>query len=164
MRFTKCGPRSAPSRPPHGDLDADTMGDVTGFWHQPRRELDRSCPHRPPANEIVISVRPVSVFAKGPDCEIEQLRGYLRSQRRETARAVMVLLSLHGLPATQIAALLNCHPATVRHWISRFNEGTAGLTDVFAEDETHLNLPPHVRASWTLRGTRPQIPTPGKNR
>jgi hypothetical protein len=35
---------------------------------------------------------------------------------------------------------------------------------VLAEDETHLNLLPHVRASWTLRGMRPQIPTPGKNR
>jgi hypothetical protein len=23
-----------------------------------------------------------------------------------------------------------------------------------AEDETHLNLLPHVRASWTLRGAR----------
>jgi hypothetical protein len=35
---------------------------------------------------------------------------------------------------------------------------------VLAEDETHLNLLPHVRASWTPRGTRPKIPTPGKNR
>jgi transposase len=42
----------------------------------------------------------------------------------------MVLLSLHGLPAAQIAALLDCHPATVRRWISRFNdEGLAGLAD-----------------------------------
>ena len=31
---------------------------------------------------------------------------------------------------------------------------------VFAEDETHLNLLPHVRASWTLRGARPQVLTP----
>ncbi len=30
---------------------------------------------------------------------------------------------------------------------------------VCAEDETHLNLLPHVRASWTLRGARPLIPT-----
>jgi hypothetical protein len=37
-------------------------------------------------------------------------------------------------------------------------------TVVLAEDETHLNLLPHVRASWTRRGARPQIPTPGKNR
>jgi hypothetical protein len=30
---------------------------------------------------------------------------------------------------------------------------------VLAEDETHLNPLPHVRASWTLRTARPQIPT-----
>jgi hypothetical protein len=35
---------------------------------------------------------------------------------------------------------------------------------VLAEDETHLNLLPHVRASWMLRGRRPVVPTPGKNR
>jgi hypothetical protein len=28
---------------------------------------------------------------------------------------------------------------------------------VLAEDETHLNLLPHVRASWTLRGARPEV-------
>ena len=166
----------------------------------------------------------------------------------------MVLLSLHGLPPAQIAVLLDCHPATVRRWISRFNdEGMAGLAGpaavraapagrtaadqadrraavrpgpwtlprirrylgwpqvsprtlyrrvrlvaiwrrskltargdpdhdhvvagivarliglprravVLAEDETHLNLLPHQRASWTLRAARPQIPTQGTNR
>ena len=35
---------------------------------------------------------------------------------------------------------------------------------VLAEDETHLNLLPHVRSSWTPRGARPQVLTPGKNR
>ena len=35
---------------------------------------------------------------------------------------------------------------------------------VLAGDETHLNLLPHVRASWTLRAARPDIPTPGTNR
>jgi hypothetical protein len=30
---------------------------------------------------------------------------------------------------------------------------------VLAEDETHLNPLPHVRASWRLRTARPQIPT-----
>jgi DDE superfamily endonuclease len=35
---------------------------------------------------------------------------------------------------------------------------------VLAGDETHLNLLPHVRASWTLRTARPLVPTPGKNR
>jgi DDE superfamily endonuclease/Homeodomain-like domain len=199
-------------------------------------------------------MRPVCVFAKGPGEEIERLRADLRGRWRQASRAVMVLLSLQGLPAAQIAGLLECHPATVRRWISRFNsEGMAGLADlprcgrpplggkrlasriaallelpgpwalpriwrylgrprlsmrtlyrrvalvaiwrrpkltargdpyhdhvvagivarllelprravVCAEDETHLNLLPHVRASWTLRGTRPQVPTPGKNR
>jgi DNA-directed RNA polymerase specialized sigma24 family protein len=32
----------------------------------------------------------------------------------------MVLLSLHGLPPSQIAELLDCHPATVRRRIIRF--------------------------------------------
>jgi len=31
-------------------------------------------------------------------------------------------------------------------------------------DKTYLNLLPHVRASWTLRGRRPEVPTPGENR
>ena len=34
---------------------------------------------------------------------------------------------------------------------------------VLAEDETHLNLLPHVRAGWTLRTARPKVPTPGTN-
>jgi len=194
-------------------------------------------------------MRPVSVFAIGPDSEIGQLRDELHGRWRKATRAVMVLLSAHGLTASQIAELLDCHPATVRRWIGRFNaEGLAGLADrprsgrprlttriaallkrpgpwtlprirrylgwpqvsartlyrrvrlvaiwrrpkltargdpdhdhvvagivarlielprrtvVLAEDETHLNLLPHVRASWTLRAVRPQVPTPGKNR
>jgi transposase len=199
-------------------------------------------------------MRPVSVFAKGPGCEIEQLEADLRGRWRQAAREVMVLLSLHELAPAQIAALLDCHPSTVRRWIGRFNaEGAAGLAGrprsgrppiggprlarriaallgrpgpwtlprirrylgwpaismrtlyrrvrlaaiwrrprltargdpyhdhvvagivarltglppravVLAEDETHLNLLPHVRASWTLRAARPQVLTPGKNR
>ena len=70
------------------------------------------------------------MFAKGPASEVEQLEADLRGRWRQAARDVMVLLSLHGLPAAQIAALLDCHPATVRRWISRFNrEGAAGLAD-----------------------------------
>jgi hypothetical protein len=216
--------------------------------------LDRSCHIIQPAGEVVISMRPVSVFAKGPADEIEKLGAGLRGPWRQAGRAVMVLLSLHELPPAQIAALLDCHPATVRRWIGRFNDqGLAGLADrprsgrpalggrrlasriaallrrpgpwtlprirrylgwprvsgrtlyrrvrlvaiwrrpkltargdpdhdhvvagivarllelprravVLAEDETHLNLLPHVRASWTPRGVRPQVPTPGKNR
>jgi DNA-directed RNA polymerase specialized sigma24 family protein len=64
-------------------------------------------------------MRPVIVFAKDPGCELEQLRAALQGRRRQAARAVMVLLSLHGLPPAQIAGLLDCHPATVRRWISR---------------------------------------------
>ena len=199
-------------------------------------------------------MRPVSVFAKGPGSEIEQLRADLQGRWRQAARGVMVLLSAHGLAPAQIAELLDCHPATVRRWIGRFNdEGLAGLADrsrcgrprlgggqltgriaallerpgpwalprirrylgwpqvsartvyrrvrlvaiwrrpklaargdpyhdhvvagivarliglprravVLAEDETHLNLLPHVRASWTLHGNRPQVLTPGTNR
>jgi hypothetical protein len=92
--------------------------------------LDRSCHNIQPAGEVVISMRPVSVFAKGPASEIEQLEAALRGPWRQAGRAVMVLLSLHELPAAQIAALLDCHPATVRRWIGRFNrEGLAGLAD-----------------------------------
>ncbi|HEV2375731.1 MAG TPA: IS630 family transposase [Streptosporangiaceae bacterium] len=199
-------------------------------------------------------MRPVCVFANSAGEEVERLRAGLRGQWRQALRAVMVLLSLEGLSAAQIAGLLECHPATVRRWVGRFNsEGLAGLADrprcgrpplggkrlasriaallerpgpwtlprvwhclgrpqvsmrtlyrrvrlvaiwrrpkltargdpchdhvvagvvarllelprravVLAEDETHLNLLPHVRASWTPRGTRPTIPTPGKNR
>jgi transposase len=199
-------------------------------------------------------MRPVSVSANRPGSEIDQLRSDLHGRWRQATRAVMVLLSAHGLTPAQIAALLDCHPATVRRWIGRFNaEGAAGLPDrprsgrprlggrqltsriaallqrpgpwtlprirqylgqprisgrtlyrrirlvaiwrrpkltargdpahdhvvagivarllelprrsvVLAEDETHLNLLPHVRASWTLRTARPEVPTPGKNR
>ena len=199
-------------------------------------------------------MRPVSVFANGPDTEIELLRAELRGRWRQALRAVMVVLSVQGLSAAQIAELLECHPGTVRRWIGRFSrQGAAGLADrprsgrprlggpqlarriaallerpgpwtlrriwqylgrpqvsmrtlyrrvrqvaiwrrpkltargdpcrdqviagivarltelprravVLAEDETHLHLLPHVRARWTLRGARPQVVTPGKNR
>jgi transposase len=199
-------------------------------------------------------MRPVSVFANSPGRDTSKIRRLLRGRWRVPARAVMVLLSLHGLSPAQIAVLLECHPSTVRRWIGRFNrEGVAGLADrprcgrprlggrrltrriaallarpgpwtlprirrylgrpqlsprtlyrrvrlvavwrrpkltargdpwhdhavaaivarliqlprpavVLAEDETHLHLLPHVRASWTRRGIRPQVRTPGKNR
>ncbi|WP_406723416.1 IS630 family transposase [Streptomyces sp. GD-15H] len=35
---------------------------------------------------------------------------------------------------------------------------------VLAEDETHLQWLPHVRATWTLHGTRHRVATPGTNR
>ena len=75
-------------------------------------------------------MRPVSVFANRPGSEMERLQADLHGRWRQASRAVMVLLSAHGLPPAQIAALLDCHPATVRRWIGRFNaEGVAGLAD-----------------------------------
>src|SRR5512133_3301598 len=35
---------------------------------------------------------------------------------------------------------------------------------VLAEDETHVNLLPWVRATWIVKGCRQQVMTPGKNR
>jgi hypothetical protein len=197
-------------------------------------------------------MRPVSVFANAPAGQIEQLEADLYGPWRQATRAVIVLLPAHGLAPAQIAALLDCHPATVCRWIGRSNdEGLAGLADrprsgrpalgggqltgriaallgrpgpwtlppirrylgwppvgprtlyrrvrlmaiwrrpkltargdpdhdhvvagvvarlpelprrtvVLAEDETHLNLLPHVRARWTLRGARPQVLTPAR--
>jgi Winged helix-turn helix len=107
--------------------------------------LDRSCHIIRPASEVVISMRPVSVFANGPGSEIEQLRGDLRGQWRQAARAVMVLLPLHGLAPAQIAVVLDCHLATVHRWISRFNdEGAAGLADRPRSGRPALGGP------WTL--------------
>jgi hypothetical protein len=92
--------------------------------------LDRGCRQRPPPGEVVVSMRPVSVSASGPDTEIELLRAELRGRWRQALRAMMVLLSVQGLPAAQIAELLECHPGTVRRWIGRFSrEGAAGLAD-----------------------------------
>jgi len=64
-------------------------------------------------------MRPVSVFANGPGSEIEKVQAGLHGRWREATRAVKVLLSQHGLPPSKIAELLDCHPATVRRWISR---------------------------------------------
>ncbi|WP_329094206.1 MULTISPECIES: IS630 family transposase [unclassified Streptosporangium] len=199
-------------------------------------------------------MRPPIVFANAPATSIEQLHAQLRGHWRQAIRAVMVLLSLHGLPAAQIANLLDYDAATVRRWIDRFNRhGLAGLADrprpgrphlggehltgritkllarpgqwtlarlwrylnrprlsrrtlyrrvrlvavwrrpklvargdpdrwrvvaaiaarlralprgavVWAADETHVHLLPHIRAGWTLRADRPAVVTPGKNR
>jgi transposase len=50
--------------------------------------------------------------------------------------------------------------AAIRRQLRALPPGSA----VFAEDETHLHLLPHVRASWILRGMRQQVATPGTNR
>jgi transposase len=217
------------------------------------RSIEVSSVVRPPG-EVVVSVRPSTVFANASAAECERLRSLLRGPWRSAARAVMVLLSLHGLSPAQIGVLMEYDPATVRRWIVRFNAGgVAGLDDrprcgrprlggsrltariaallarpgpwtvrrlhqylgrpqisrrtlyrrvrqvavwrrpkliargdpareavvaaiaerlrllpaqtvVWAADETHLHLLPHVRSTWTLLTVRPQIPTLGKNR
>ncbi|MFD8527766.1 IS630 family transposase [Streptosporangium canum] len=199
-------------------------------------------------------MRPSVVFANAPAVSVEHLQAQLRGRWRQATRAVMVLLSLQGLSAVQIADLLGYDPGTVRRWIDRFNRcGVAGLADrprpgrprlggrrltgriaalparpgpwtiprlsrllnrprlsrrtlyrrvrlvalwrrpklvargdpdrrrvltditarlralprgavVWATDETHVHLLPHIRASWTLRPRRPDVVTPGKNR
>jgi hypothetical protein len=50
--------------------------------------------------------------------------------------------------------------ARIRCRIARLPAGSV----VLAEDEAHLDLLPQVRATWTLRGSRRQVMTPGKNR
>jgi transposase len=50
--------------------------------------------------------------------------------------------------------------AGLRQAITQLPKGAV----VLAEDETHVNLLPWVRATWVVRGTRQQVMTPGKNR
>jgi hypothetical protein len=50
--------------------------------------------------------------------------------------------------------------ADLRHAIAGLPEGAV----VLAEDETHRNLLPWVRATWITRGTCQQVMTPGTNR
>jgi transposase len=75
-------------------------------------------------------MRPVSVFANGPGSGYQHLRHLLHHRWRVATRAVMVLLSTAGMSAAEIGELLDCHPATVRRWIHRYNaDGVAGLAD-----------------------------------
>jgi hypothetical protein len=136
-------------------------------------------------------MRPPSVYAK-PSCPAGcpcDLVGLLHGPHRVGARLVMILLSHQHWPPVAIAELLGCDPATVRRWIHRYNQdGVRGLEDrprcgrprlaslhhaigelpdgavVLAEDETHINLLPWVRATWIANGTRQQVMTPGTNR
>ena len=77
-------------------------------------------------------MRPPSVSAN-PTCPAGcpcDLLGLLHGPHRIAVRLVMILLSHHGLPATTIAGMLGCDPATVRRWIHRYNtHGTSGLAD-----------------------------------
>jgi transposase len=48
----------------------------------------------------------------------------------------------------------------IRRRLARLPAGSV----VIAEDEAHLDLLPHLRASWIRKGERAQVMTPGKNR
>jgi transposase len=75
-------------------------------------------------------MRPAHVYANVSDEQYQQLVTALHRQWRVATRAVMILLSAHGMPAAQIAALLHYDPATVRRWITRHDlEGLDGLPD-----------------------------------
>jgi hypothetical protein len=50
--------------------------------------------------------------------------------------------------------------AHLHHQLAELPTGAA----VLAEDETHVNLLPWVRATWIATGTRQEVMTPGKNR
>ena len=53
------------------------------------------------------------------------------------------------------------------HVLAQVGEQVTGLPDgavVLAEDETHINLLPWVRATWIVNGNRQPVMTPGTNR
>jgi transposase len=50
--------------------------------------------------------------------------------------------------------------ATLRRQLAALPHGSV----ILAEDETHLQHLPHIRATWTLHGRRHQVATPGTNR
>jgi transposase len=75
-------------------------------------------------------LRPAHVFAK-PSADGElQIVALLQGPWRFALRLMMIWLSLRGLTASEIAALFEYDPRTVRRWIDRYNEeGVAGLED-----------------------------------
>ncbi|MFD7814137.1 IS630 family transposase [Streptomyces sp. NPDC059785] len=119
-------------------------------------------------------MRPPAVFADASDAERERLRDLLRGRGRRVVRAVMVLLSLHGLSPAQIAVLVEYDPATVRRWISRFNAcGAAGLADRPRSGRPKLGgrrLPTRIAAllarpgPWTVRRLHRYLHRPAMSR
>lgn len=75
-------------------------------------------------------MRPAHVYANVSDEQYHQLVDSLHHQWRVATRAVMILLSVSGMTAAQIGAVLHYHPRTVRRWIARHDlEGLTGLPD-----------------------------------
>src|SRR5262249_25599627 len=75
-------------------------------------------------------LRPAHVFAK-PSADWElQIVALLQGPWRFALRLMMIWLSLRGLTASEIAALFEYDPRTVRRWIDRYNrDGAVVLED-----------------------------------
>jgi hypothetical protein len=75
-------------------------------------------------------LRPTHVFAKPSADDELHIVALLRGPWRFALSLVMIWLSLRGLTASEIAALFEYDPRTVRRRIDRYNEkGVAGLED-----------------------------------
>jgi transposase len=75
-------------------------------------------------------MRPAHLYANVSDEQYDQLVTALHRQWRVATRAVMILLSAHGMSACEIAVVLHYDPATVRRRIARHDlEGLDGLPD-----------------------------------
>jgi transposase-like protein len=73
-------------------------------------------------------LRPPCIYATVPADAHPDLLAALHGRWRVAARLVMILLSARGFHAAQVAQLLGDDPATVRHWIRRYQQhGIGGL-------------------------------------
>ena len=92
-------------------------------------------------------MRPAHVFAKPSDGEL-QIVALLQGPWRFALRLMMIWLSLRGLTASEIAALFEYDPRTVRRWIDRYNrEGVAGWRIVPAPARPDSGMPGSADAS-----------------
>ncbi|GAB3807169.1 hypothetical protein GCM10027605_36960 [Micromonospora zhanjiangensis] len=99
-------------------------------------------------------MRPVHVYANLSDEQYHLVVDALHRQWRVATRAVMILLSAGGMPASEIGALLHYDPATVRRWISRHDlEGLDGLPDRLRSGRPRLGSPGLGARIRTLLGT-----------
>jgi hypothetical protein len=115
-------------------------------------------------------MRPAHVFANVSDEQYHNLVTALHQQWRVATRAVMVLLSAHGMSAADIAALLHYSPRTVRRWITRHDlEGLTGLPDRPRSGRPRLGSPrlgERIRAllatpkAWTTARIWPELGRP----
>jgi hypothetical protein len=81
-------------------------------WHRTRVPAQGQIRRLPPG--------PVGEFephGAGIDPQTMVLRGELPGRWQQAARAVIVLLSLHGYQRPRPRVLLECHPATVPCWV-----------------------------------------------